>query len=252
MHLRLGIIGGGRAAWAFGSTWRRIGWPISGVVLRAGSPSKLADHLEILRRSVDEVSRESDLLLLAVTDAAIEPLARELPETPATIFHASGAMPSVRGGFSLHPLRSLPPVGEPVDLAGTLLVFEGQGLEIAQNFADEAGARLIEIDAEDKPLYHAAAVFASNYVAALLDIAAELLSRVGIEEARTELAVLAESAIDNWKSHRDHRRFTGPASRGDRAVMERHLSALRDDPQLLQLYELLARRITSSILASGK
>src|SRR5205809_1073105 len=32
--VRLGIIGGGRAAWAFGSTWRRIGWPIAGVTLR--------------------------------------------------------------------------------------------------------------------------------------------------------------------------------------------------------------------------
>ena len=252
MHLKLGIIGGGRAAWAFGSTWRRIGWPVAGVVLRDHSPSKLPDHLGVEQKSLADVARASDLLLLAVTDAAIEPLARELPATSATIFHASGAMPSVRGGFSLHPLRALPPVGEEADLSGTLLIFEGEHREIANGIAAAAGARLIEIEAKDKPLYHAAAVFASNYVAALLDIGAELLARVGIEDARHELSFLAASAIENWKTHTDQRRFTGPAARGDRAVMERHLAALRNDPQLLQIYELLARRITSSILASGK
>lgn len=252
MHWTLGIIGGGRAAWAFGSTWRRIGWPVAGVVLRDGSPSALPSHLDAPRRSVDELAQECDLLLLAVTDAAIQPLARELPQTRSILFHASGATPSVRGGFSLHPLRALPPVGEPVDLAGTLLVFEGEHRDVGQAIADAAGARLIGITAAEKPLYHAAAVFASNYVASLLDISSELLGRVGIEEAREELALLAESAIENWAAHRDRRRFTGPAARGDRAVMESHLAALRNDPQLLQLYELLARHITASILASSK
>src|SRR2546423_15307177 len=44
--VNLGIIGGGRAAWAFGSTWRRLGWPIAGVTLRdtaGGTPCAPTD-----------------------------------------------------------------------------------------------------------------------------------------------------------------------------------------------------------------
>lgn len=186
---------------------------------------------------------DADLLLIAVSDRAIDNVAAKIPETAAVIFHASGAMPSVRGGFSLHPLRALPPVGEPSDLRGALLVFEGTHREIAEQIASAAGARFAAIDPAAKTLYHAGAVFGSNYAAALLDIAAELL---GIDAARDDLANLAISAIENWRTHTDARRFTGPAARGDTAVLQRHIDALASRPELAELYRFLAERIIAS------
>lgn len=239
--MRLGIIGGGRAAWAFGSTWRRIGWPIAGVALRSESP--IAGLLATRRRAIDELASDSELILIAVSDRAIAEVAEKIPETKATILHPSGALTSLRDGFSLHPLKALPPVGEPSDLRGALLVFEGKQRETARRIADAAGARLAEIDPRQKVLYHAAAVFGSNYVAALLDIAEQL---IGIENARDDIAALAESAIENWRKHTDARRFTGPAARGDREVLKRHIDALRDDTQVAELYRLLAERILAS------
>ncbi|HUJ12318.1 MAG TPA: DUF2520 domain-containing protein [Thermoanaerobaculia bacterium] len=237
--MRLGIVGGGRAAWAFGSTWRRIGWPLSGVALRSESAvSQLAPG-----RTTEELARDSELILIAVSDRSIEEVAASIPPTNAIVFHPSGILTSVRGGFSLHPLKSLPPVGEPSDLNGALLVFEGAHRDIAGRIADAAGARFAEIAPEQKPLYHAAAVFGSNYIAALLDIAESL---IGIEHAREDLAALAESAIDNWRAHTDARRFTGPAARGDRAVLERHLEALQRDPAVAELYRILAERILAT------
>src|SRR6059058_2472344 len=109
---RLGIAGGGRAAWAFGSAWRRIGWPIAGVWLREESRSAIADLLETPRRELAELADRSELLLIAVSDRAIEDVAERIPDTNAILFHASGSLTSVRGGFSLHPLRALPPVGD--------------------------------------------------------------------------------------------------------------------------------------------
>jgi predicted short-subunit dehydrogenase-like oxidoreductase (DUF2520 family) len=237
--LRLGIIGGGRAAWAFGSTWRRIGWPLSGVALRSDSPvAQLAP-----KRTIEELSGDSELILIAVSDRAIEEVATSIPQTRAIIFHPSGILTSVRGGFSLHPLRALPPAGEPSDLRGALLVFEGAHRDTAKKIADAANARFAEIAAQQKVLYHAAAVFGSNYVAALLDVAEEL---IGIGAAREDLAALAQSAIDNWRRHTDARRFTGPAARGDHDVIERHLAALERDPQLADLYRILAERILAT------
>lgn len=235
--MKLGIIGNGRAAWAFASTWKRIGWPVIGVVTR-GNEAQFGPQ-----RSIEELAATSDILLVAVSDRAIEEVVATIPETEAIIVHPSGALPALRGGFSLHPLKSLPPVGEPSDLEGTLLVFEGAHRDVAQRIATAAGARFAEITAEAKTRYHAAAVFGSNYVAALLDIAEDL---IGIDDVREDLAVLARSAIDNWLAHTDEKRFTGPAARGDEEIMNRHAAALAGQPDLAELYRLLAARIVAT------
>jgi predicted short-subunit dehydrogenase-like oxidoreductase (DUF2520 family) len=250
--MRLGILGGGRAAWAFGSAWRRIGWPLSGVWLRDESHSRITELLETSRLDLADLAGESELLLVAVTDRAIPECAQAIPESDALVFHASGSMLSVREGFSLHPLKSLPPVGEPSDLNDTLLVFEGAHRHTAKLVAAAVGARFAEIAPEQKALYHAGAVFGANYVAAALDIAEELMRRAGVDEVRDDLVALAHSAIANWRSHTDARRFTGPAARGDRETVRRHLAALQDDPQLATTYELLAARIAGLNLASDE
>jgi predicted short-subunit dehydrogenase-like oxidoreductase (DUF2520 family) len=245
--MRLGILGGGRAAWAFGSAWKRIGWPLSGVWLRDESQSHIAELLETARRDLADLARDSELLLVAVSDRAIAGVAHAIPESDALVFHASGALLSMRGGFSLHPLKSLPPVGSPSDLEGTLLVFEGEHRRTAKLIATAVRARFCEVAPEQKALYHAAAVFGANYVAASLDIAQRLMATAGVTGVREDLAALALSAIDNWRRHEDERRFTGPAARGDRDVMARHLEALADDPELATLYAGLAEQIARSI-----
>jgi len=250
--MRLGILGGGRAAWAYGSAWKRIGWPLSGVWLRDASHSHIAELLETARMDLVDLARDSELLLVAVSDRAIAEVAAMIPETDALIFHASGALLSMRGGFSLHPLRSLPPVGDASDLEGTLLVFEGEHRRTAKLIATAIGARFAEVAPAQKALYHAAAVFGSNYVAAALEIARRLMDRAGVHDAKDDLVALAHSALANWQRHDDAKRFTGPASRGDDAVMQQHRDALRDDPQLAQIYALLADEIAGSILARPK
>lgn len=245
--MRLGLLGGGRAAWAYGSAWRRIGWPIDGVWLRAESRSRLPELLHAPRKAIADL--RADVLLIAVSDRAIEEVAALIPPTEAIIFHASGAKPSLRDGFSLHPLKALAPVGEPSDLQDALLVFEGNRREVAESIASNVGARFAAVSRDDKPRYHAAAVFGSNYIAALLDIAERNL---GIPDAKDDLVRLAQSAIENWRTHDDVRRFTGPAARGDDEVIERHLAALASDSQVADIYKLLADEIRRTILASPK
>ena len=241
--MRLGILGGGRAAWAFGSAWKRIGWPLTGVWLRDASHSHIAELLQTARMDLADLARDSELLLVAVSDRAIPEVAAAVPDGDAIIFHASGSLLSLRDGFSLHPLKSLPPVGDPVDLAGTLLVFEGQHRRTAKLVAAAIDARFCEVAPEQKALYHAAAVFGSNYVAAVLDVAERLMLRAGVDQVRGDLVALAHSAIENWRRHDDAKRFTGPAIRGDAEVMKGHLQALSDERALAAIYELLAAEI---------
>ena len=250
--MRLGILGGGRAAWAFGSAWKRIGWPLSGVWLRDASHSHIAELLETARMDMSDLARDSELLLVAVSDRAIGEVATAIPGTDALIFHASGALLSMRDGFSLHPLKSLPPVGVASDLEDTLLVFEGEHRRTAKLMAAAIGARFCEVAPEQKALYHAAAVFGSNYVAASLEIAQRLMARAGVTDVREDLVALARSAIENWRAHEDAKRFTGPAARGDDDVLAKHREALQDDPQVAELYELLAAEIAGSLFARPK
>jgi predicted short-subunit dehydrogenase-like oxidoreductase (DUF2520 family) len=140
--MRLGIVGGGRAAWAFGSAWKRIGWPLSGVWLRDESHSRITELLQAPRLDIDDLAHDSELLLVAVSDRAIPQVADSIPDSEALVFHASGALLSLRGGFSLHPLKALPPVGSPSDLEGTLLVFEGDHRRTAMLSAAAVARRL--------------------------------------------------------------------------------------------------------------
>ena len=250
--MRLGLLGGGRAAWAFGATWKRIGWPLGGVWLRDESRSHITELLETARLDLADLAAESELLLVAVSDDALDEVVARIPPTEAIVFHASGARLAPAGGFSLHPLRALPPLGAPSDLRDTLLVFEGEHRKTAKLIAAAAEARFIEIAPEQKPLYHAAAVFGSNYVAVMLDIAEKLMARAGVRDIRPDLLALSSSAIANWNAHTDGRRFTGPAARGDRAVLARHLEQLASEPELAETYRLLAGMIAGSNLASDE
>jgi predicted short-subunit dehydrogenase-like oxidoreductase (DUF2520 family) len=130
--VRLGILGGGRAAWAYGSAWLRIGWPIAGVWLRPESTSRLPELLKARRHSIEELARDCELLLVAVSDRAIAEVTSRIPKSEAIVAHASGAEPAPLDGFALHPLKALPPVGMPSDLEGTLLVFQGEHRKTAK------------------------------------------------------------------------------------------------------------------------
>ncbi|MGZ4778106.1 MAG: Rossmann-like and DUF2520 domain-containing protein [Thermoanaerobaculia bacterium] len=248
----LGLIGGGRAAWAYGSSWQRAGRRLSGAWVRNESTSRLPELLRVPRRTLAELASESDLLLIAVSDRAIETVAASIPKTGSIVFHASGAVGSVRGGFSLHPLKALPPVGEESDLTNTLLVFEGNHREIAESIARTLRARFAEVSANNKPLYHAGAVFGANYVAVMLDIAETLMAEAGVRDVRDDLMALAESALRNWRNYHGPQRFTGPAARGDEEVVGRHSRALARDPQLAELYGLLADYIRRRKVAGSE
>jgi len=252
---RLAIVGGGRAAWAFGKAWLTLGRPITGVFLRPESTSQITQHLASPRLSSIEELRGADLILVAVGDDVLNWVARALASAlppEVALFHPSGSRDSSvfdgrRRAFSLHPLMALPAVGEPVSFRDRLLVAEGgnEGRELASWICSEMGARLTLIESAAKPAYHAAAVMASNYVAALLETSRQLLVETGVDGVqRSDLAALARSAADNWATHEGAAAFTGPIARGDAALIATHLEAL-EGTAAREAYRLLG-----SILAT--
>jgi predicted short-subunit dehydrogenase-like oxidoreductase (DUF2520 family) len=105
----------------------------------------------------------------------------------------------------------------------------GQALELARTL----GLEPFELDDADRPLYHAGAVVASNYLVTLHDAAAGLLAAAGAPPEALE--PLMRGTIENGFE------LTGPIERGDWATVEAHREAIRAvRPDLEPLYDVLA------------
>jgi predicted short-subunit dehydrogenase-like oxidoreductase (DUF2520 family) len=235
----LAVVGAGRA-----------GRSIAAAAALAGVPAELAGREEAL-----EVCRRAEVALLCVPDAAIaDACATIAVAVPPLRFvgHVSGAttldaLAPARergaGTFSLHPLQTI--LDGSADLTGAPGAISGSSaaaLRLAERLAGRLGMHPFEVPEERRAAYHAAASIASNLLVALEESSAELLDRIGIEDARELLAPLVLRTAANW-AERGPEALTGPIARGDGATVERHLAALRDTaPELLPLYEALADR----------
>ena len=188
-------------------------------------------------RGVAVDAEDPDVVLLCVPDTAIAEVARELPSGRAWVGHVSGATPLAalephERRFSLHPLQTFDRSGDPSQFDGAWAAISGDGdeaLAAARELAQLLGLQPFELADGDRTLYHAGAVFASNYL-------------VTLQRAAVKLGVPAEGLVPLMRGTIDHGfQLTGPIARGDWATVEAHKEAIRAKrPELEQLYDTLA------------
>jgi predicted short-subunit dehydrogenase-like oxidoreductase (DUF2520 family) len=187
-----------------------------------------------------EALSDADLVLLAVPDSAIEGVARAVPVGP-WLAHVSGATsvtalaPHERR-FSLHPLQTLTRDRGPEQLDGAwaALTFEtDEAGQVAHWLAEQLGLQPFDLADADKPLYHAGAAIASNFLVTLYRVAARLL--VESNAPPEALVPLMRRVIENGFQ------LTGPIARGDWATVDAHLAAIRErTPEVEAVYQALA------------
>jgi predicted short-subunit dehydrogenase-like oxidoreductase (DUF2520 family) len=207
------------------------------------------------RADLERACDGAEIALLCVPDAQIptacERVAAHVPPL-RFVGHTSGAggldelaAATAAGAeaFSLHPLQTVPDPGSPLaDVPAAISGSTPAALTVARSLAEALGMHPFEVPEECRAAYHAAASIASNFLVALQESAAELLSRAGIEDGRALLTPLVLRTAANW-SERGEAALTGPIARGDEATVERHLRALAETaPELRPLYEALAER----------
>jgi predicted short-subunit dehydrogenase-like oxidoreductase (DUF2520 family) len=183
-------------------------------------------------------------VFLTVPDGAIASLAGELgaagdvPKTVAFV-HCSGALGlSVLGALgaqhpigSFHPLQSFPEPRAPEAFQGSLVGIDASGEALRrrlERLARDLGAKPRRVDEPDRVVYHAAAVFASNYLVALAAEAVDLLGTIGWSEreATEGLVPLMKGALAEVARRGPSAALTGPIRRGDVETVTRHLEAL--------------------------
>ena len=187
-----------------------------------------------------DVNPDAELVLLAVPDSAIGEVAAAIPVGP-WVAHVSGATsvtalaPHERR-FSLHPLQTLTTDRGPEQLDGAwaALTFEDpESGAMARTLAEQLGLRWFFVADGDKPLYHAGASIASNFLVTLYRMASELFEASGAPPEA--LVPLMRRVIENGFQ------LTGPIARGDWATVDAHLAAIRAQaPQVEPVYQALA------------
>jgi predicted short-subunit dehydrogenase-like oxidoreductase (DUF2520 family) len=199
-------------------------------------------------------------VFLAVPDEALPEVSMALAaqgKAPSgcSVFHLSGAQstdplaPLVGKGYavgSLHPLQSLAdPVVGAAQLRDVYFAVSGDpaAVSAARRILDPLGAFLISVPVSRRPLYHAAAVFASNYLAGLIGAAGRLMAQAGVpeEDALQAILPLARGSLENLDRLGPVRALTGPVSRGDVETVGLHLRAL--EPRERALYASLGLEI---------
>jgi predicted short-subunit dehydrogenase-like oxidoreductase (DUF2520 family) len=181
---------------------------------------------------------DADLVVLAVPDGAIPEVAGRVPPGP-WLAHVSGATPLAaldphRRRFSVHPLQTLSRERGPEQLDGAWAAVTAESPEAAGRWlAETLGLRPFPLADADKPLYHAGAAIASNFLVTLYRAAARLLEASGAPPEA--LVPLMERTIENGFA------LTGPIARGDWSTVDAHLRALEERaPDLVPLYRALA------------
>lgn len=216
-----------------------------------------------------EIASRADHLLIAVTDGALPEVAAQLAGLGfrgGAVLHTSGnAGPGALRRLAscgtpvgvLHPLQTVPtPDAGLHSLPGSFFGVGGedQARDWATALVGLLRGHALHIAPEAWPLYHAAAVMASNYQSALIDSALELFDLAGVpkDTARSALAPIVRSAMDNILSVGPVAALTGPIQRGDADTVRAHVALLaRSAPETRQLYIAAGLRTLSVAQEQG-
>jgi predicted short-subunit dehydrogenase-like oxidoreductase (DUF2520 family) len=256
------IVGCGRAGGSIGLALSKAGYTVTAAWSRTRAGRQRAQRLlnvPVLPEA-SEVAAAADVVFVAVPDDAIVDVAAELKSgdlSGRVVVHTSGgvsvdALRAVRDARarygSMHPLQTLPDATRGADaLSGAAVAVTSDPRDRALLFrlARAWGGRPFPLADKDKTLYHAAAVFASNYVVASVWASLRLFERLGIPNARQLLAPLANTSVQNVTSMPPERAITGPVARGDAETVSEHFHALSHaDPtggRITDAYRSLAR-----------
>lgn len=267
---KVGFIGAGKVGTALATTLFKAGYPVVAVANRdIGASERLADLVPGCQafKTEQDVPNTADHVFITTPDDSIPSIASELTWRPEqNVVHCSGAAsidvlePAKKFGArvgSFHPCQAFASVDQAIrNLPGSTFAIEAQGplLNSLKEMASSIRCDWIVLKPGNKALYHAAAVFASNYFVTLLKVATDLFQDFDVPTSQSTkvLMPLIQGNIRNINSIGLPSCLTGPISRGDISTIKKHISALKEkDPSILKLYAHLGLKTVPIALEKG-
>lgn len=257
--LRFVLVGPGRVGSSLAAWLTSLGAHCESVAARSRrGATPLATDFGSAAVAVEDLrSADVDLLLLAVPDPALAPLAAQLalrPQAPV-VLHTSGRhsaevlgalIAPARALGSFHPLKAFPrPLPDPAEARGVFFATDGDpaAQTLARRIGAALGGEVGEVPAASRLIYHLAATLAAGGVTTLVALAAELAERERLSPAvgRGYLALAQGALTAAATASTIPAAITGPVARGDWATFEAEVAALRETGSgVVDLVERLA------------
>ncbi len=217
---------------------------------------------------LEGVHRRPTILILSVPDDALAGVAELVAaQGPApdgcAAFHLSGALstevlaPLHTKGYavgSLHPLQTVANAVTGAErLPGSYFSVAGEpsAVAAARRLLAALGSPMFTVPERARPVYHAAAVMASSYLATLLAAAGRMMVQAGVpeDEALPALLPLARGTLSALEESELGRAITGPLIRGDMETIGLHMRSL--EPRERALYAALGMELADLIEGTG-
>jgi predicted short-subunit dehydrogenase-like oxidoreductase (DUF2520 family) len=264
LNSTVALVGPGRVGQALGHLLAQAGVNVRFVAARRATAARRAARFIGAGRPValsDDALSTADVLLLTVSDAALESVVERLATLRAdwrgrVVLHTSGSVPSSvlqpfrrRGAAvgSLHLFQTVPnPATGVRNLVGCFWGLEGDraALKVAARWVRALKGTALRLRPESKTLYHVAAFLTCPAVVTLMDRSERLLRQAGIpaRNARAMLVPFVAGTAANFGALGGRGALTGPAVRRDWLTFERHLAELRRHAtDVVPVYEELVR-----------
>jgi len=256
---QIAIIGAGKVGTAMAYLLQKAGYGVAAVSDR--NPSALVDILSYTSAqpcsSPEEAARKADFILITTPDDEIAGTCRTLSDSGAIlpgnkVVHMSGAggldlLESARRSgalvASIHPIQSFADIGELLrTLPGSAFGVTAQEELVgwAEKLVRDLGGKPFLVREADKPLYHAAACMASNYLTTLLHTVETIYASFGLtrEQSIEAFWPLVLGTIRNIERQGTVSALTGPIARGDTGTVQKHLDAFYLKlPHFLRIYQ---------------
>ena len=269
--LKLGFIGAGTVGTALSVRLNSKGYPIVAVSSRSQtSAQNLARAVNGCHVFHDNqgVADTAELIFITTPDDAITSVASQIQWHPGqSVVHCSGAastdilQPAKELGAQVgafHPLQTFASAKQAVEnIPGSTFALEAEEplLNTLKDMASALDGHWVELKASDKVIYHAAAVFACNYLVTLVKLAADLWQSFAVppHQATQALLPLLRGTLNNIDTVGIPQCLTGPIARGDIGTINKHLDALHQTaPHLLSTYRELGLQTIPIALAKGR
>jgi len=266
----LSILGCGAVGTSLARALHRAGFPVRSILSRRSS-HELPEDLRAVpcfdsfRPDPKELGT---FIFVTVPDDQIEEVARDLATIRGTfwsgryVIHCSGFLgsevlvPLAEQGAktaAFHPIQTFPADASADRFSGITISLEGTAelTTILADLATSFGSKPIVLSNRQKKALHLAAVYLSNYLVVLGDLADELI-RENIEGADCSiLHPLLMQTAKNLRIGLPQDVLTGPVSRGDLKTVSRHLELLEQEGKDTTLYRQLGLRAIELVEKRG-
>jgi len=226
-----------------------------------------------------EAAAKANCIFICTPDDIIKKVCRELfgqkkqtiikqKKEDIFVIHFSGSKPlkvlnaaaeTGAGILSIHPLKSLASIPRAIKTIKNTeygITYNTPEEEmLAKTIVEVLGGHSIIVEDSKKPLYHAAACVASNYLVTLVDYAVYINEKIGIkpEDSIKGLLSLVEGTVKNIGETGTKKSLTGPIARGDTGTIKDHMKNLKEhlSDEDIEIYKLMGKKTAGIAKQNG-